>query len=98
MEWHQHELTGAPQSDNFWYRGVVIGRRHVLTFSIPYGARKSMIPARGTNVVAFQIFKNHGITGINSTIGVRVTRAWIGKKLDQVNCEMHVEVVELQAL
>ena len=88
MNWYEYEHAKKPTS-----RTITIGRLHEFVFNVPYGARDSLPPAKGTDVAAIEQFKTLGIEGITG-IGARVKRTWIGRSAKMGMCEMHVEIIE----
>ena len=86
--WWQHESPVKPRT---W--DILIGKAHEFTFRIPFGARSTLPPAKGTDVVAMQFAINYGIKGITD-IGARVKSVSVGQKPKDGMCDMKVLIIE----
>ncbi len=89
MLWNEY-VSGARNPTR---RDVLIGRLWTFYFNIPYLAKDSLAPARGTNVAALHPFVDWGCVGI-ANLGARVRNCYIGKPNEKGMCEMAVEVIE----
>ena len=91
MLWNEYTATRNPQC-----RTINIGRHWTFYFGIPFLARATLAPAKGTDVAALHPFVDWGCVGI-SGIGAIVTNTYVAKMIDKTMCELAVEVTEPQA-